>query len=160
MGRDLFLHELFRREYYDLYRYAARLTGDGERGKDLLQEAFLLALLHQRELEGHPAPALWLKRTLLNLIRNERRRAARRGEVSLEALPRGLLAREDPLPLDAVLPASLSREDRQLLIWRFEDQLDDGAIARRLGISPGAARMRLSRALARCRKAMEDNAER
>ena len=152
MDHNPFLNDLFLREYPNLYRYALRLAGDEERAKDLVQETFMAALFHQEELLRHPAPEGWLKKAALNLIRNQRRKQARYAAVPLEELPAHLLAREDAGPLDEILPAALSQEDRTLLIWRFEEQLDYPTIARRLGISQDSARARVSRAVRRCRR--------
>ena len=55
------------------------------------------------------------------------------------------------------MPAQLSEEDKQLLIWRFEKQLSYREISGRLGISEAGCRSRVSRAVARCRKYFEEN---
>ena len=60
MDYNPFLNDLFQQEYLSLFRYTLRLTGDEERSKDLLQDAFSIALSHQDELIRHPAPAGWL----------------------------------------------------------------------------------------------------
>jgi len=152
-----FLNDLFQQEYLNLFRYTLRLTGDEERSKDLLQDAFSIALSHRDELIRHPAPAGWLKRVVLNLIRNERQKMKNYMEVSMEELPDHFLTQMDHGSLDEILPVTLSNEERNLLIWRFEYQLDYQMIADNLGISPGAARMRVLRALDRCKKALRQD---
>lgn len=116
----------------------------------------MMALLRQDQLLGHAAPARWLKTVALNLIRNERRKAANRRTVRMEDLPESLFAQEDAKSLDEILPNTLSEEERKLLIWRFEDRLDDQLIADRLGITRNAVRMRVSRALRHCRQELGD----
>ena len=159
MNDNSFLRELFQAEYLNLYRYAFRLVREEELAKDIVQETFLTALLRQNQLLGHAAPAHWLKTVALNLIRNERRKAANRRTVWMEDLPEALFAWEDAKSLNEALPAALSAEERQLLIWRFEDRLDDQLIANRLGVTRDAVKMRVSRALRRCRQELENSGE-
>ena len=148
--------ELFLREYTNLIRLAYRLTGSREQAEDLVQSAFLLALARQEELLAHPSPGGWLAVTLRNLVLNERRRRKREQDwLAREETPPCPGGREDPIKLEELLPVQLSREERQILIWRYELQLDYPAIGERLGISQAAARMRVSRALARCRELLE-----
>lgn len=156
MNDNSFLRELFQAEYLNLYRYAFRLVREEELAKDIVQETFMTALLRQDQLLGHAAPARWLKTVALNLIRNERRKAANRRTVWMEDLPEALFAWEDVKSLDEILPNTLSEEERKLLIWRFEDRLDDQLIADRLGITRNAVRMRVSRALRHCRQELGD----
>ena len=148
--------ELFLREYTNLIRLAYRLTGSREQAEDLVQSAFLLALARQEELLAHPSPGGWLAVTLRNLVLNERRRRKREQDwLAREETPPCPGGREDPVRLEELLPVQLSREERQILIWRYELQLDYPAIGERLGISQAAARMRVSRALARCRELLD-----
>ncbi len=148
--------ELFLREYTNLIRLAYRLTGSREQAEDLVQSAFLLALARQEVLLAHPSPGGWLAVTLRNLVLNERRRMKREQDwLAREETPPCLGGREDPVRLEELLPVQLSREERQILIWRYELQLDYPAIGERLGISQAAARMRVSRALARCRELLD-----
>ena len=156
MNDNSFLRELFQAEYLNLYRYAFRLIGEEELARDIVQETFMTALLRQDQLLGHAAPARWLKTVALNLIRHERRKASNRRTVRMEDLPETLFAQEDAKSLDEILPNTLSEEERKLLIWRFEDRLDDQLIADRLGITRNAVRMRVSRALRHCRQELGD----
>ena len=115
---------------------------------------FLLALFQEEKLSRHPMPEGWLIVTLKNLARNERRRWLRHPEVSLEAQA-GLAGYSPEAPLDSRLPCQLPADDRRILIWRLEEQLEYREIADRLGISESACRSRLSRAAARCRQYLE-----
>ena len=56
-------------------------------------------------------------------------------------------APELPVSLDEILPLHIPAEDRQVLIWRYEQQLSYRDIAMRLGISESASRMRVHRIL-------------
>ena len=150
MNRDSFIAALFVKERPRLLKLAYRLTGNEQVADDMVQEAFYLALLHYDTLAVHPCPGGWLTVTLRNLILNERRRLSH-SECSLDELGPQLAAEQSP-PLEELLPRKLPPADRQLLIWRFEEQLDHREIADRLGISEGACRTRVCRAVDKCRR--------
>ena len=149
-----FMEKLYRESYERLARVAFRLTGDMDQAKDLVQDTFMLALGHAEELRDHPAPEAWLIVTLKNLLRNEQRRLSNQ-EISLDTLL-FVPAPESAEPLESVLPTDLSPEDRQVLVWRFQDRLDYREIANRLGISETGCRSRVSRALERYRKRIKE----
>ena len=93
-------------------------------------------------------------RVLQNLALNERRRVKRHPETSLDSLLN--LAGETPAnALEDMLPKQLSKADREILIWRFEQNMDYDEIADRLGISETGCRSRVSRAVKHCRELME-----
>ncbi len=146
--RSKLFDELYIRNYDRLVHIGYRLLGSREQAEELTQETFLLALVRIGDLAAHPCPEGWLTVTLINLIKNERRRYAFQ-EVPLNDMD--LPPWEDREPLDHLLPVDIPKEDRQLLIWRYEEQLSCEEIADRLGISHTACRSRISRALARCR---------
>lgn len=148
--RDEWFKALYQKEYGRLYRVAYRLTGHTETAKELTQDAFLWAWLHREELLDHPKPGGWLMRTLVNLVKNENRRFSNR-EISLETQLH-VPAPEPDRGIREVLPCRLPEEDRQILIWRFEEKLDYREIANRLGISETGCRSRVCRAVERCRK--------
>ncbi len=142
---------LYAREYDVLCRAAYRTLGDWEAAQDLVQDTFLLALLRAEELPGHPSPGGWLTQTLRNLIRNERRKLAARGDAALEnadCLP----APEPPPDLGELLPTELSPQERELLRLRFSEQMSYREIGTRLGLTEGACRVRLFRAVEKCRE--------
>ena len=134
-----------------LVRVAYRLMGSTESAEDLVQQTFLLALFQGEALRTHPCPEGWLMKALHNLAMNERRRAARQQEVPLDALF-DQAAESDSPPLAEALPRWLSPQDREVLLWRFEQGLDYDEIAERLGISEAGCRSRVSRAIRRCRE--------
>ncbi len=149
-----FLTDLYRQEYFTLYRVAYRLTGCQEDAQDMIQKTFLLAIGQQEELHSHPNPGGWLMVTLSNLVKNERRRMSNRVEFSLEDMAQ-LPAQQPSASFWESLPPGLTQDDRQLLSWKYELELDHSEMARRLGISPQACRARLSRLLKKCRALME-----
>lgn len=156
MDRDekQFFEELYRSNRDLMLRYAYRLIGSVEKAEELVQEAFVLALLHEDELLRHPKPRSWLFVTLKYQLLNERRRKSSYSELPLESFA-GLAAEAPGEPLEAALPRELSEEERRLLVWRFEQQLGYEEISARLGITQGACRLRVMRAVEKCRRALE-----
>lgn len=154
MGKEHFaaLEKLYQAQARLIFTLAYRLVNQRERAEDLVQEVFLLALTHQEALFNHPNQVGWLVQTLKHLASNELRRAENRLTVPLE---------EDLLPtfrpreaLKELLPAGLSQQDRQVLLWRMEEQCAYDEMARRLKISETGCRSRVARAVARCRQLM------
>lgn len=143
------IEALYKEEFERLYRVAYRMTGSDESAEELVQETFTLALFHDKELREHPKPGGWLTNTLVHLIKNQRRRQAAQ-EISLETLFH--VPSPEETTIEELLPGKLSEDDRQILIWRFEQKLDYKAISDRLEISEDGCRSRVARAVARCKK--------
>ena len=93
---------------------------------------------------------------LKNLIFNERRRSESHPEVPPQSVIESLSVNDPEMPLELALPKQLSKEDREILILRFEQRLSYAEIGDRLGISEGACRSRLHRALQRCKRFLND----
>lgn len=150
---DEWLSALYEKEHKRLCRVAYRLTGDQEIAKELVQDTFLWAFLQGEEFMIHPKPEAWLTKTLTNLVKNENRRLSST-EVSLETQYNTSAPEADRGILE-ILPEKLQKEDRQVLIWKFEEGLDYREIAGRLGISESGGRSRVFRALEKCRKLLK-----
>ena len=142
-GDNELIHTLYLQLYEKLFRVAYRMMGSSESAEDLVQQTFLLALFQGEALRAHPCPEGWLMKALHNLAINERRRTARRQEIPLDTL--------FDQPLAETLPRQLSPQDREVLLWRFEQGLDYDEIANLLGISEVGGRSRVSRAVRRFR---------
>ncbi len=146
-----FIARLYKALYEKLFRIAYRMLGDTEQAGDAVQDVFLQAVFHRSKLAEHPNPEGWLVTTLKNNIYNERRRSMAHQIVPLDdAAP--VAEAEPETPLAMILPQKLPQADRDILIWRFEQDLDYREIADRLGISEGNSRIRVHRAIERCRK--------
>ena len=150
---ERFFRSLYEKQYEKMFKLAYRMTGSIEKTQDLVQNAFLLALFRKEELMVHPKPEGWLMTALKNLIFNERRRSESHPEVPLESVIESLSVND---PVELALPKQLSKEDREILILRFEQRLSYAEIGDRLGISEGACRSRLHRALQRCKRFLND----
>lgn len=145
---------VYQASYDRMYRVAYRLTGDCETAKDLVQDAFLQTLFRQDELLLHPKPEAWIMQTLTNLCKNENRRLSSKN-LALDALLQ-LSPSEDRHSLEEWLPTQLKPRERMLLIWRFQEQLEYSEIADRLGITPAGSRSGVFRALANCKKWLDE----
>lgn len=103
----------------------------------------------------HPNPEGWLVLALKNNIQNERRRSMAHQIVSLDEIA-PVAEAEPETPLEELLPQKLPQADRDILIWRFEQDLSYREIADRLEISESSCRSRVSRAISRCRKLIKN----
>ena len=163
------LDRLLRRFLPLLTRWASGRLPRGARDlsdtEDLVQETIISALRHidHIEIRGEGALQAYLRRAVLNRIRDELRRHGRRGLV--ETLDENVRAKEDsPLEIaignealeryEAAL-ARLSAGDREAVIARIELGQTYAEIASALGRpSTEAARMAVNRALARLARLM------
>jgi RNA polymerase sigma-70 factor (sigma-E family) len=144
----------------DCLRIVLVSVGDRQLAEDLVAEAFTRAWISWRTVRAHPVPRAWVVRTALNAHVSWWRR--RRREVTLDAQALADDARQSPRtaapvgpdPLDQVLAAAvraLPPRQREVITLRVFFDLDTGATARLLGISPGTVGAHLHRALATLR---------
>jgi RNA polymerase sigma-70 factor (ECF subfamily) len=163
------LDRLLRRFLPLLTRWASGRLPRGVRDlsdtEDLVQETIISALRHidHIEIRGEGALQAYLRRAVLNRIRDELRRHGRRGLA--ETLDENVRAKEDS-PLEIAIgnealeryEAALSRlsaGDREAVIARIELGQTYAEIASALGKpSTEAARMAVNRALARLARLM------
>jgi RNA polymerase sigma factor (sigma-70 family) len=148
--------ELVRRHLDLVYAAALRHVGDAHRAQDVAQTVFIDLARKAPTLRRHPALLSWLytstRFAALKTLRAEQRRHAR----EQEAQTMQHLLDDDPAPqwerlrpvLDEVL-LELGDRDRDVVLLRFFGGLPFAELARRCGLTEGAARMRLERALAR-----------
>lgn len=148
-------------ELYDLhvdraFRHAARTAIDRRDAEDAVAVAFLELWRRRRDVrlvDGSPLP--WLLATTTNALRNLQRSAARHRKL-IDTIPRGQhgASAEDEAFADEAVRAALaplSALDRQLVALVLLEGFTGEEAATTLGLSPGAARTRLSRARARLR---------
>lgn len=143
-------------------------TRDLHDTEDLVQVTLLRAFGHLDRFEprGEGAFLGWLRQILLNAMRNDLRRAGRRGE---SAELHDDLPEPGPSALDRVIGRDmverydralerLDPEDRDAVIMRIELDFSHQEIAEALGVaSANAARMRVARALVRLAEGMGDD---
>lgn len=153
--RNDHLQMLYESLHDKMIKVAYRMIGNIETAEDLVQSAFLLALFHQKELQHHPSPEGWMMRVLQNLALNERRRLQRHQDISFDTLI-NVAGVPPATSVKEILPQKLPEHEQEILIWRFEENLDYDEIASRLGISPSGCRSRVCRAISHCRKLIEE----
>ncbi len=150
---------------------------------ELLNEVVVEALKHEDRFNPARQPRAWLLGIAANLIRRKQAELARLNRR--EPLARDLYPGDEPSDdevfdwlaafggvetLEALeaneaaqaILASVSAEDAHILRLAILSGLDGEALARELGVTPGAARVRLHRALNRLRqtaRAEKDHAD-
>ncbi len=143
--------ELFDRQHARLHRLAARLSGDSEEARDLVQEAFLRAARHPGSVPRDPSRAeAWLVRTLVNLCRDRRRRMRVRRPASLpeHAVEPGADPEPSLLAAGQVREAlaALGARRRAVVVLHDLEERPVAEVARLLGIGAVTVRWHLSRA--------------
>ena len=155
--------ELVRATYADAYTLAFRLIGNEEDARDVVQEAYLRAYKGLKRFRGDAAFNTWMYRITANcasshLLRRRQDRHETLDEDSQladerpEADPEHRMAtRADREMLHDALQ-SLPPDMRAVVVLRDIYDLPHEAIAAELGISEGAAKVRLHRARKRLRE--------
>jgi len=132
------LEALYRDRLTEFTRVAAAIAGDGESGRDAVQDAFAKALRKRRRFRGEGNLEAWVWRIVVNAARDAGRR--RRRNV-IAALPVETRAEELGLPLEL-----LSERQREVLFLHYYADLTYTTIAQALEISPGTIGATLSAA--------------
>lgn len=131
----------------DVVRLAHLMTGSTAAGEDIAQDAFLGWLARAPDVEN---PRAYLRRSVVNLVINARRKADRERGYRLTLVERAAPAHEvdEMWPLIARLPA----RQRAVLVLRYYEDLSEQQIADVLGCRPGTVKSLSARALARLKK--------
>jgi len=148
--------ELFERYASALLRFADRMLSDRATAEEVTQEVFVKVISRADQYDGRAPVSSWLFAIAANACRDRRRRDRRATVVPLDAvadLPsRGegiearLAGRERRLAVRRAL-ALLSEEQREALVLARYHGLPYAEIARVLGISEGAVKTRIFRAV-------------
>ena len=146
---------------------------------EVLQEVVLEALDHADRFNPSGQPMAWLLCIAINVIKRKKAELARRSQRELSIGDLSLMQEEhlseselfDQLTADSsagpdqeiaaneqaeLLLSLVSPEDQHILMLAFLQGFVREALAEKLGISPGATRVRLHRALKRLRLAWSD----
>jgi len=158
-ARNAEVEAFFDRFSEAVFRLGRRITGNETDGEEVRQETFLKLQEHLPQLELGGNLAGWIFRTATTVALKIRKRR-------LVHLPSGedVVAPAEPSPLADGFPVDPGRvsdalgrledPDRRLILVRFRDGLPPSQIARRMGLSPGAVRVRLFRAMELLREAL------
>ena len=143
-----------------LLQAAHLLTGDRHRAEDLLQTALTRAYLRWDRIVDED-PEGYVRRTMVNAHIDWWRRKPWREESTAE-LPEVVVADAAPTTdvRSALLAAlaGLSRRQRAVMVLRYYEDLSEAEIARTLGCSPGTVKSAASRAVAKLRETLPEEA--
>jgi len=156
---------LIMRLYPGVYTLADRLLHNAENARDAAQEAFLRAFSRIHQYDGAHRFSAWIFRILVNLIRDEFRRSGR--VVTAELKPDDWPSKE-PIPVEAVIREEnysrvrshvdrLPGQMKTAVLLHFQENLNGREIAYALGISYDAARLKISRGVAKLRQWMGED---
>jgi RNA polymerase sigma-70 factor (ECF subfamily) len=148
--------ELFERYAPALLRFTDRLLQDRSTAEEVTQEVFVKVISRAHQYDGRAEVSSWLFAIAANACRDRRRRDRRATIVPLEGLPEPVHKADgietvlsDRERRDAVRRAlsSLSEEQREALVLARYHGLPYAEIAEVLGISVGAVKTRIFRAV-------------
>src|SRR6266849_6345097 len=150
--------ELFERYGPALLRFSDRLLSDRATAEEVTQEVFVKVISKAHQYDGRAEVASWLFAIAANACRDRRRRERRAIVVPLEVVPEPsdsqkregiegrMLERERRDAVRRAL-ALLSEEQREALVLARYHGLPYAEIASVLGISVGAVKTRIFRAV-------------
>jgi len=151
------LASLYRTHGAVLYRLAYRLTGTAQDAEDVVHDVFVGLPKALGRYEERGSFASWLKRVTARVALMRLRARTRRREVGIEAT----LPTVAP-PFDSATVALRAAVDalpdplRAVLVLKEIEGYSHAEVGELLGISAGASRVRLNRAMRRLRKTLED----
>lgn len=160
---DAGFRALFESQFGDVWRFVRRRCSSGDQADDVAAETFAVAWRRRDGLPPGPQARLWLFGTARLVLANQRRSEQRQARLDdrLASQPAGPPAVD---PADQVVDAdarglgtalaSLSSDDREVLIMRAWDGLAVTEIAALLGCTPNAASGRLHKARGRLAAAL------
>jgi RNA polymerase sigma-70 factor (ECF subfamily) len=139
---------LFERHHARLHAFCYRLTRSADEADDLVQTVFLRVLRYRASFRGESSFTTWLFRLAYNAAHDQWRRVRNEEPIDERHLPGAEAPALDErlVRLDEAM-ARLAPESRAALVLKRYDDLDYEAIARVLGCTAGAARVRVHRAL-------------
>jgi RNA polymerase sigma-70 factor (ECF subfamily) len=147
------LEELYRSRFDVFARVAASVTGDGERARDAVQEAFATAVRKRGSFRGEGPLEAWVWRIVLNAARSDVRRSIPAVDCDEQAATNG--QREGDAELRVAL-ARLPERQRTAVFLRYYADLDYVAIGEALGIRTGTVAATLNAAHTALRSRLEE----
>jgi RNA polymerase sigma-70 factor, ECF subfamily len=147
------------------FRAAYLVTGNAPEAEDATQEAFIKVYRALDRFRPDAPFRPWLLTIVTNEARNRRRSAGRRAKLGLQVAAEGHVV-PAPVSPEAVVVASERREEllanvdelsegeRLVISYRYLLGLSEEETAMALECARGTVKSRLSRAIARLRKAM------
>ena len=142
--------------------YALRRAGSRDDAADVVAETFEIAWRRLDDIPTGQAGLLWLYVTARYVLANHGRRVRRRNEITVRLAEelRGVELREQAPDEESVVMQlclnALAPDERELLMLAGWEGLTAAEMARVLGCSPAAARIRLHRARDRLKREMAE----
>jgi RNA polymerase sigma factor (sigma-70 family) len=156
IGRGATLQEvetLYRSRFDVFARVAASVTGDADRARDVVQEAFATALRKRGSFRGDGSLEAWVWRIVLNAARSDARRSGPAAAYEEPATGNGHPEHDAEL---RVALARLPERQRTAVFLRYFADLDYVAIGEALGITSGTVAATLNAAHASLRGRLEE----
>ena len=147
------LEALYRSRFEVFARVAAGVTGDGDRARDVVQEAFAAAVRKRGSFRGDGPLEAWVWRIVLNAARSEARRSAPGADRGDRVATNGYPERDAEL---RVALARLPERQRAAVFLRYYADLDYAAIGEALGIADGTVAATLNAAHAALRTRLQE----
>ena len=159
------LRETLARHEQALVRYAVRITGDAELGRDVVQDTFLkLALVDRAQLDGHLVEWLYTvaRRRAIDVRRKEQRMESLTVEAAAACMcqepdPALAFERRDEVARVHEMLAHLGEREQEAVRLKFEHGLTYREIAGVLGITPNHVGVILHTALNTVRRQLSAN---
>lgn len=148
------VQELYTSFHRELTAYAVSMTRDRDAAEDLVQETFLRALAHMRELQGMergPSRA-WLYKTARNLFIDQARRRSREVPESREVMEQASFEEDLSQAMVAQLVGRLPEAERAIFILRYFEGYNARELGEIFSLPPATVRSRLASAKGRLRK--------
>jgi RNA polymerase sigma-70 factor, ECF subfamily len=165
-GDEMACAALYDRHYDAVYRYCYYRLGDAELAQDLACEVFvrMVERLDAFRVRGRPLLA-WLYTIARNLLTDHHRKNGRASHVPLDEASQEVpdvgidLGRHVDQRLGAECLAAalayLTEEQRQVILLKFMEDLDNAQVAHLLGKTEGAVKSLQHRALGALRRALQ-----
>ena len=146
------LEALYRSRFDVFARVAASVSGDSDRARDAVQEAFATAVRKRRSFRGEGPLEAWVWRIVLNAAHSDVRRAVTATARDEPAATNGQPEHDAEL---RVALARLPERQRTAVFLRYYADLDYAAIGEALGIAPGTVAATLNQAHTTLRARLE-----
>lgn len=145
---NLSFDDFYRSRYAQTVRLAGLLVGNFQAGEDIAEDAFARLFERWRSIED---PSAYLHRVVVNLARSHLRRASVMRRHPPQPAPHAVGADEmadlgTARPVRTAL-ARLPRRQREAVVLRYYWGLGDAEVAGAMGLSTGAVKSHLHRAM-------------
>ena len=156
-GSPAALAALYREHGTALYRLAYRLTGTPQDAEDVVHDVFVGLPEALKRYEERGSFTSWRKRVTARVALMRLRARKRRREVALEATLPAVDPPSEPASMALrVAVDALPDLLRSVLVLKEIEGYSHAEVGELLGISTGASRVRLNRAMRLLRKILED----